>query len=735
MMTTSRGAGLALGALAALVGAVNTNAQSMPTSIGHAPDILISALPRARGMLLVTSPSFTAGGDVPRASTQYGENRFPGLRWSAGPAGTRSYVVVLQGELGSSHAAGTSVHLVLYNLPASTTSLPVGLETAPAGAAYGTNVHGAGAPYAGPHTHDASSHRYHAQVFALDHTLASNDAADLDALKRSIRGHVLAAGDLIGYAAKPLDVSGDNAPVRIETGLVSGVPARKPGVTVYKGIPYAAPPVGPLRWRAPAAPAAWAGVRRADGFGAACPQPGGEMARGLPQSEDCLTLNIWTGAKPGSVEKRPVYVWIYGGGFIGGTGASPEFDGEALARKGVLVVTFNYRVGVLGFLATPELSRESGHAASGNYGLLDDIAALRWVQRNIAAFGGDPAKVTIGGQSAGAGAVGFLAMSPLAKGLFRAGIAESHARDPRDTELRYLSVSWRPLATAEQAGTRYAAAHGAGTLDALRAMPWQRLIEGSNTIDASVETGSSGKPPLFRPVVDGWVIPDGYAQTYAKRTQNRVTFVAGNNRDETGAVPETAFDTLRAQTTPPRAGMPQTSVTLAAYLAAARRKFGTLTADFLKLYPARDDQDAALQNNAAARDNSRVSTWLWGRQWTRGVDKPVFTYFWDHAPPGPSHDLRGAYHGSEIYYAFDSLDAVDRPWAAEDRRIADVMSSYWVNIIKDGNPNGPGLPTWPRYDPTLPRVMELGDRFGMIPVADPAKIAFWQRFFATKKAW
>lgn len=707
-----------------------SQAQTMPTSIGHARQVLLAALAPAHATLTVTSPSFAAGADIPRANTQYGTNAFPGLSWSAGPQGTRSYVVVLQGELGGAEA-GTSVHLLAYNLPATTLSLPAGLTALPAGAGYGANVHGPAAPYAGPHTHDSKRHAYHAQVFALDRTLSLEEAADVAALQASLRGHVLAAGELVGYASRPADAE----PVRVETGLLTGTAGRDPAINVYKGIPYAAPPVGALRWRAPEAPAAWAGTRDASKFGPACPQPGGDMARGLPQSEDCLTLNIWTGARPGSAEKRPVYVWIYGGGFIGGTGASPEFDGEALAKKGIVVVTFNYRVGVLGFLATAELSKESGHNASGNYGLLDDIAALQWVQRNIAAFGGDPAQVTIGGQSAGAGSVGFLAMSPLAKGLFRAGIEESHARYPRDTELRYLSVSWRPLASAEQAGARYGAEHGATNLAELRAMPWEKLIEGSRAVDEAVETGSAGKPPIFRPVVDGWVLPNNYNDTYAKRTQNSVTVVAGNNHDETGAVPETAFAALRARTDPPRAGMPDVAVTLPAYVALARRKFGPLADDFLKLYPAKDDAEAALQNNAAARDNSRISTWLWGTLWTQGSDKPVYTYFWNHAPPGPDHDMRGAYHGSEIAYAFDSLDAVDRPWTDEDRRIAATMSSYWANIIRKGDPNGPGLPEWPRYDPKLPRVMALGDQFGPIPVADPAKIAFWKRFYATQPAW
>jgi carboxylesterase type B len=452
-------------------------------------------------------------------------------------------------------------------------------------------------------------------------------------------------------------------------------------------------------------------------------------------SEDCLTLNVWTGVKAAASEKRPVLVWIYGGGFIEGTGSSPEFDGEGLARKGVTVVTFNYRLGALGFMATPQLSAESGHAASGNYGLLDDIAVLRWVQRNIAAFGGDPARVTIAGQSAGAGSVGFLAGSPLAKGLFQRGIAQSHARTPRDPSLRYLSVSYRPLAAAERAGSAYLAARGANSLAVARNLSWEKLVEGSNTIDASVDTGTTAEPPLFRPVLDGWVVPHTYAQELAGHTQNDVLIVAGNNKDESGAVPETAVVTLRARTTPPRGGMPQTNVTLAAYHAWAARKFGALAPEFLRLYPAATNDEAAMQNNAAARDDNRTSTWLWANAWQKGVTKPVYTYWWTHAPPGPDAGLRGAYHGSEINYAFGNLDATDRPWTAQDRAIADRMSTYWANIIKTGDPNGPDLPRWPRYAAASPTVMQLGDAWSPIAVASPERIAFWRRFYETQTAW
>jgi carboxylesterase type B len=533
-------------------------------------------------------------------------------------------------------------------------------------------------------------------------------------------------------------VPGPVKAVPTETGRVTGIPGRDPAVMVYKGIPYAAPPVGARRWRPPAPALAWDGVRKADQFGHACPQPVESDAAAQAMSEDCLTLNIWTGDAPDS-PPRPVLVWIYGGGFIGGSGSSPQFDGEGLARKGVVVVTFNYRVGALGFLSTPELSsesgRESGHRASGNYGLLDDIAVLKWVQRNIAAFGGDPTRVTIAGQSAGAGSVGFLSMSPLANGLFQRAIAESHARDPRDPELRYLSVSYRLLKPAEDAGARFVEAKGTRDLAVLRAMPWQKLVEGSNTIDPSIETLSTGKPPLFRPVLDGWVVPRTYGETLAKRAQNKVIFIAGNNSDETGAVPETAFAALRARTGPPRAGAPQVNVTLAGFRESAHAKFGPLADEFLKLYPASNDEEAALASNEAARDNSRIATWSWAREWAKGSGQPVYTYFWTHAPPGADALMRGAYHGSEINYVFDNLYATDRPWTDEDRRIADRMSSYWANIIKTGEPNGAGLPNWPAYEAQASAVMRLGQGWGMIPIATPERINFWLRFFARQKPW
>jgi para-nitrobenzyl esterase len=379
------------------------------------------------------------------------------------------------------------------------------------------------------------------------------------------------------------------------------------------------------------------------------------------------------------------------------------------------------------------MSKETAHNASGNSGLLDYIALLQWVRKNIAAFGGDPNRVTIGGQSAGAGSVGFLAMSPPAKGLFLRAICESHARYSRDTELRHLSVSWRSLKNAEAAGVKWAEQRGARSLKELRAMPWDKLIVTNDVPDESVETGSEARPPLFRPVIDGRVLPHNYSQTYAKRAQHNVAIIAGNNRDETGAVPENNFAKLRAPGgNPSRPGAPRINVTLADLVSAAKRKFGALADEFLKLYPASNDDEAALASNEAVRDNSRVSTFLWASDWKIGSSQPVYTYFWTRRPTG---DAGGARHGSEILFVFNNLYLRDQPWTVEDRKTADTISSYWANFVATGNPNGPGLPIWPQFDPKSPTVMEIGDHVGPIPVATSERLSFWKRFFQTQEAW
>ncbi|RYY26921.1 MAG: carboxylesterase [Sphingomonadales bacterium] len=522
-------------------------------------------------------------------------------------------------------------------------------------------------------------------------------------------------------------------PVRIDTGLVQGAPARDPSITAFRGIPYAAPPVGALRWRPPAAAIPWTGVRKADKFGASCPQPRSAEA----MDEDCLFLNVWTGAAS-SKERRPVMVWFHGGGFFAGSGSDPATDGTGLAKKGVILVTLNYRIGPLGFLASPALSKESGHNASGNYGLLDEIAALKWVKRNIAAFGGDPDQVTVFGHSAGAGSVNLLTISPLAKGLYKRALAESQVRWPQDLELRYLSSSWRAKQGAEKAGSAYLESLGVSSLAAARALPWKSLPNpGGDTPDLSVYTGSTARPPMFRPVIDGYVLPRNFSQAFAAKAQSRVQYAAGNNLDEGGAAPQTAWAGLRERG--PRGainmGSPFPIVTLDAYVAAARTKFGALADEFLTLYPASTDDEAAAQNNEAIRDNSQISTYLWARQWERDTRRPMHTYMWTRALPGPTRIPRGAFHGSEIHYVFNSLEEAKLPWSEQDRKIAEIMSSYWANYAKTGDPNGPGLPSWPGFDAGSRTVMLLGDSFGPEPIASDARFDFWERFFATNQAW
>ncbi|MGI5452379.1 carboxylesterase/lipase family protein [Streptomyces sp. CA-249302] len=536
--------------------------------------------------------------------------------------------------------------------------------------------------------------------------------------------------DAVGAQSSSAAEPSREGPVRIDTGLVSGVAAAATGVTVFKGIPYAASTAGGNRWRPPQPAPSWKGVRKADTFGDAPPQ----ASTTLTMSEDCLNLNVWTGARSYR-ERRPVYVWLYGGGFSAGTGSDPSFDGSVLASKGIVVVTINYRLGALGFLATPELNAEDPHGVSGNYGLLDQIAALKWVRRNIAAFGGDGHRVTVGGQSAGAGSTDMLSMSPLTTGLFRRSVAESQVRYPSDPELRYLGVSLRKMDTALEQGPAYAASKGASTLAELRALPWQDFTDGATLKDETVDTKSVAKPPLFRPVVDGRVLPAGYLATYEARAQNDVWYLAGNNLDESGAVPDTAFAYWREAGYPDRPGAPPVHVTLDDYISAARRKFDAMADEFLALYPATTDDEAARASNDAIRDNSRVSTYLWSGEWTKGADRPVYTYFWTHRPPGPDHDIRGAYHGSEIVYFFGNLYPDTQAWTDQDREIADTLSSYLANYVATGNPNGRGLPNWAPYRPGSPTVMEIGEHYGPMKVASREKLDFWRRYFATQDAW
>ena len=444
-------------------------------------------------------------------------------------------------------------------------------------------------------------------------------------------------------------------PVSIESGLVEGHPGAHPDVTVFKGIPYAAPPIGDLRWKAPQAAPHWPGVKDTAVFGPSCMQtayPEGSLYRSElgPISEDCLTLNVWTTAKRGT-EKHPVMVWIHGGALTRGSGAVSWYDGEALAHKGAVIVTINYRLGAFGFFSHPELTAESPHHSSGNYGLLDQVAALEWVKRNIAAFGGDPANVTIFGESAGSLSTNCLMASPLAHGLMDRVIGESGA---------FFGVA-KKLPDAEKIGAQ------AGDLKTLRAKSAGEIMK--MTFDQRA----------MGPVVDGYFLPADIYTIFKEGKQNDVPLLAGYNADE-----GTAFTNWNGN--------------IEAFVKQSKQRFGKLSDVYFAAYPAGTEADAKASYFATFRDatfgwNMRT----WGRMAEETGHHPAYLYYFSHVQPGPGSERYGAYHASEIVYVFDNLGMLKRPFDGVDRKLSEEMSSYWVNFAKSGDPNGPGLPKWPAY--------------------------------------
>lgn len=499
--------------------------------------------------------------------------------------------------------------------------------------------------------------------------------------------------------------------VQIENGRLQGVPSRLPGVRAYKGIPYGATTAGSGRWRPPQPVDDWADVRVAADFGDAAPQL--HDTAGQSTSEDCLNLNVWTPAD-GSPEPRPVFVWIHGGRFSFGGGYEAVYDGSALASKGVVVVTINMRLGVFGYLSTPELSAESPSGSSGNYGLLDAIAALTWVKKNIAAFGGDPSRVTVGGHSSGGATTLDLVYSPLAEGLFQQVWVESAAYFPTDPANGSLAPSYRERIQAEADGVAYAAARGAHTVEQLRDLPLETLLAGSDGDDPNV--AGNPPPPLFRPVLDGWVLPATYLEALTSGRFNKVAVVTGNNRDESGA-----------------AYRPQGN--LESYEAYAQTKFGPTAAGFLSLYPATTDEEARLQRNESIREATRTSTWLWGALFGQHSDRPVYTYYWEHVPPGSDGEARGAFHGSEMIYVFNNLDVQDLPWSAEDRAIAERLSDHLVAYAATGDPNLDEPGSWTPVSGSEPRTFAIGDRWEPFDLSTTDRVEFVRNYLRAQPAW
>lgn len=484
--------------------------------------------------------------------------------------------------------------------------------------------------------------------------------------------------------------------VSTEKGEVEGDYNSKTGTYIYKGIPYAKAPEGDLRWKAPQPADGWKGTFDATEFGPICMQgnpvpfsmwtqefiaPGGNM------SEDCLNLNIWT--KEGSADaKRPVIVFIHGGGFSSGSGSVPIYDGEKMAEKGVVFVTINYRVGILGFLAHPELTEESENNVSGNYGLLDQIAALEWVQNNISNFGGDPDRVTIAGQSAGSFSVNYLVASPLALGLFHRAIAESGAAMLPAARLTMDNS----LASAEERGEQAAISLGVTGVSELRDLPADSLMTAQGQFGA--------------PIIDGYVLPKQIHTLFLEGDFNDVPLLTGWNEDEGFSF-----------------GPPPTAESFRQNI---QDQYGEYFTEVLTLFSAETDEDAQRsQKDLSMLNTFGLQNWKWAQMQNQTGDSPVYLYYFTRDVPYTDQQQDyGAFHTGEVPYAYNTLHTSDRPWEEVDRELAETMSSYWVSFAEDGDPNGEGLPQWPRAEPDEYQTMYFGDSLHVagVPLRDQLEL-------------
>ncbi|MEV5809786.1 carboxylesterase/lipase family protein [Streptomyces parvulus] len=509
-----------------------------------------------------------------------------------------------------------------------------------------------------------------------------------------------------------------SVPVPTREGPVRGVLNDDRTVEIFAGVPYARPPVGDLRWNAPQPPERRSEVFTADRFSAAPVQGTSTFfTRALsqvvdvpledtflnpyPVSEDSLSLNIWHSTKPAS-KRLPVLVYIPGGGFATGSGALPLYDGEALASRGeVLVVTLNYRLGVLGFLSHPELAAESEQGASGNYGILDQIAALKWIRQNIAAFGGDPERVTVAGESAGGESVCLLGATPLAEGLVDGIIGGSGAcmgtagntddDDQYDTE-----------AAAEEAGRRLSEKLGGASIEQMRAMPVDRIVEAAKSLDGH-----------WRPSLDGHLIDRPPAEIYASGDQLDVPTLVGSNADEASL----------SLASPPDNDVGK-------YEDSVRETHGADAERFLRMYPG-ESGEQVLESLLQA-DTDKIMTRAmhrWSRLQTRTGASNAYLYYFTHVPPEGDLEKFGAYHGAEVMYAYDNLGKdSDADYTSVDYKLRDQMSAYWVNFVRTGDPNGQGLPSWPTVERAPEQVMEFGDGSTVAPRPRPDAIDFWLEY-------
>lgn len=518
-------------------------------------------------------------------------------------------------------------------------------------------------------------------------------------MKRRIIQNVFVCSCLVFFFSqcKPAPVKES---VKTEYGKVSGEYHENSGIMAFRGIPFAAPPVGDLRWKAPQPAQKWEGVRECKIFSASpvqrTPEPFSMWTQEFiapkePLSEDCLYLNIWTGAV-NTGEKRPVFVYIYGGGFNSGSGSVPVYDGEEMAKKGLVFITTNYRVGVLGFLAHPELTAESPTKSSGNYGLLDQVEALKWVSKNIEAFGGDPANVTIAGQSAGAFSVNYLVSSPLAKGLFHRAIAESGGAvfsSGRNTQT---------LEQAEQSGLWWAEKTGAKNIAELRAK-------------SAAEILAAGGPSS--PIIDGYVFPQPMPEIFSQGKQNDVPLILGWNADEGfGGTPQNAENFIKQ----------------------SKEMFGEKADEFLKYFPASNDEEAAVsQSKLSGIQIFGIQSYKWMLLQNESGKSPVYMYhFTRDLPFADGMQFYGAFHTGEVPYAYHNLHLSPRPWGKTDMDLSEKMSSYWANFARTGNPNGDGLPVWEPCSSSDKKAIIFGEKVYLAPLPDAEGLQFLETYYSSQ---
>ncbi|KAJ5953543.1 carboxylesterase [Penicillium verhagenii] len=471
-------------------------------------------------------------------------------------------------------------------------------------------------------------------------------------------------------------------------------------ITVWKGIPFAATTGGENRWKAPQTANAWNSTLNAQTWGPVCPSATSGN-NNYTIDEDCLNLNIWSPAKKTDA-KLPVVMWSYP---AESTAADALFDGGGMADKGIVFVNYNYRTGPFGWLAHSELSEEfekvTGSNSSGNWGMLDQFAALKWIHANIADFGGDPDHITVQGQSAGSAATQHILYSPLTKDLIVGAIIESGVRDPHDPLCTSLAEAYGTLDTALEEGATYLSNLNVSSIAAARELTMEELIDG-----AGLST--------FEAVLDYYAMPDTYLNILKKGLAHDVPVITGNARDENGAT----------------YGL---ELTLEEYYEDVNETYsGVWVERFLELYPANSSVNAPGAYNSMFTDRSKVGTWFWTQLWYEAKSSKVWNYIWDHAPPGQD---RGAYHESEINYVLNNLYGTDLPWTAEDYKIAHRMNDYWANFIKTGNPNGEDTAVqWPAVD-TEKLVQHVGDGWGQIPIAWSKKVALFKAWFASLVAY